>query len=142
VPVAEALASNDAFATLRAGVARLRSLETDLGDCLPDYLRTNVAATSAHDGVLTVLTPHSALAARLRHLEPKVVAVLRERGLAVDTVKVRIRPIAQKPAPAPKQARLSPTGLACLEALRASLEPSPLRDSLERMVGRHRQTEK
>lgn len=138
VPIVDALASNDAFAHLRAGVARLRALEDDLGACLPDYLRTNVAATSAHDGVLNLLTPHSALAARLRHLEPKMIAYLRERGWAVDTMKVRIRPIAQKPEPGPKMARISATGLACLDALRAGLEPSPLRDSLERMVARHR----
>lgn len=137
-PIVEALASNDAFAHLREGVARLRSLEKDLGACLPDYLRTNVAAASANDGVLTLLTPHSALAARLRHLEPKLVGFLRTRGWSVDVVKVRIRPLAPVPVVPPKAARLSATGLACLDALRAGLEPSPLRDSLEKMVGRHR----
>jgi hypothetical protein len=136
--IAEALAANDAFAPLREGVARLRALETDLSTCLPGYMRENVAAAGVQDGILTLLTPHSALAARLRHLEPKVVGVMRERGWAVDSVKVRIRPIAETPPPAPKQARISQAGLACLDALRAGLEPSELRDALERMVARHK----
>lgn len=137
-PVAEALATHDAFAQLRAGVARLRSLEEDLGRCLPDYLRTNVAAASANDGTLTLLTPHSALAARLRHLEPRIIGELRERGWSIDAVKIRIRPAAPVATVAPKTARMSPVGLACLESLRSSLEDSPLKDSLARLVSRHK----
>ena len=136
-PIVEALASSDAFTSLREGVARLQALEGDLGDCLPDYLRSNVAAAGTSDGVLTLLTPHNALAARLRHLEPKVVNALRERGWAVDALKIRIRPLAPTAAAQPKSARLSQTGLSCLQALRDTLEPSPLRDAIERMVGRH-----
>jgi hypothetical protein len=113
-------------------------LEDDLGRCLPDYLRTNVAAAAANDGTLTLLTPHSALAARLRHLEPRIVGELRERGWSIDVVKIRIRPLAPVPAVAPKTARMSPVGLACLESLRASLDDSPLKDSLNRLVSRHK----
>jgi len=50
---------------------------------------------------------------------------------------IRIRPLAPTAVAQPKSARLSQTGLSCLQALRDTLEPSPLREAIERMVGRH-----
>ncbi|MCP1118286.1 DciA family protein [Robbsia andropogonis] len=137
VAISDALASNDAFAALREGVARLQALETDIGACLPAYLCGNVSPAGTQDGTLTLLTPHNALAARLRHLAPTLVSALQARGWQIEAIKVRIRPVAATPPPQPKTARISPVGLACLDALRASLEPSPLKDALETMVSRH-----
>ena len=140
VAIGDALASNDAFAALREGVARLQALETDIRACLPEYLRGNVSPAGTEGDTLTLLTPHNALAARLRHLAPTLVSALQSRGWQINALKVRIRPIPAAPEPQAKTARLSPVGIACLDALRASLEPSPLKTALDTMVSRHRPT--
>lgn len=138
VAIGDALASNDAFAALREGVARLQALETDIRAALPDYLRGNVSPAGTEGDTLTLLTPHNALAARLRHLAPTLVSALQSRGWQIQAIKVRIRPIPVAPEPPRKTARISPVGIACLDALRASLDDSALKTALETMVSRHR----
>ena len=70
-PVAEVLGRTDAFAALRAGVEQIAALERDLRQLLPDYLATGIEPGFIKDGTLALFAAHSALAARLRHLEPR-----------------------------------------------------------------------
>ncbi|SDV49580.1 DUF721 domain-containing protein [Chitinasiproducens palmae] len=135
--IGEALAGNDFFAGLRAGIARRGQMTEHLDEILPGYLRGHVAPASIREGTLVLLARHNALAARLRHLEPQLVAALASRGWAVRALRVRIAPLPPVPAPPAKQAHLSATALACLESLTHELEPSTLRDALARIVARH-----
>ena len=136
-PLAEVLSRTDAFAPLRAGVEQIAAIQRDLNALLPDYLAASVEPGFIKDGTLALFTAHNALAARLRHLEPRLVADLQARGWALNSVRIRVRPQAVKdPAPA-KQARMTPTGAAALMALSETLEPSPLQAALARMAARH-----
>lgn len=137
-PVAEVLKRTDAFAALRAGVEQIAALERDLRELLPDYLGTSVEPSFIKDGVLALFAAHNALAARLRHLEPRLLSDLQQRGWAVNTLKIRVRPQAVKEAPLPKQARMTPVGADALHALSESLAPSPLQEALAKMAARHR----
>ncbi|MGI4812859.1 MAG: DciA family protein [Janthinobacterium lividum] len=138
--VREVLESSEGFSHLRSGVERVLALNADLSAALPDYLRERVTAAGIRDGVLVVLTQHGALAARLRQIEPTLVAHLQNRGWPVERLRMRVQPPTAAAAVTPvKQARLSATGLACLDALREQLDESPLKTSLERMVNRHAQ---
>ncbi|HTI18397.1 MAG TPA: DciA family protein [Trinickia sp.] len=137
-PVADLLGRSDTFAALRAGVEQIAALERDLAQLLPDYLATSVEPSFIKDGgALTLYAAHSALAARLRHLEPRLVADLQQRGWNVRSVAIKVRP---KTAPAPqppKQARMTPFGAASLRSLSEALPPSPLQTALARMAARH-----
>jgi hypothetical protein len=136
-PVGEVLNRTDAFAALRAGVEQIDALERDLRHLLPDYLATGVEPGFIKDGVLTLFAAHNALAARLRHLEPSLLADLQARGWAVTTLKVRVRPQqAKEPAPV-KEARMSPAGAHALRELSEALAPSPLQAALAKMAARH-----
>jgi len=136
-PVSEVLNRTDAFAALRAGVEQVASLQRDLTALLPDYLANHVEPGSIKDGTLTLFAAHNALAARLRQVEPRLLAELQKRGWPVSALRVRVRP---KDAPEPphvKQACMTTVGAAALRELADHLEPSPLQAALARMAARH-----
>ncbi|MEX3786859.1 DciA family protein [Paraburkholderia sp. BR14374] len=137
-PLAEVLGRTDAFAALRAGVEQIAALEKDLRELLPDYLATSVEPGFIKEGVLALFAAHNALAARLRHLEPRLLVDLQQRGWPVQSLKIRVRPQPLKEPPPVKQARMTPAGAAALQALSESLEPSPLQEALARIAARHR----
>jgi hypothetical protein len=123
---------------LRAGVEQIAALERDLAELLPDYLATSVEPGFIKDGVLAIFAAHNALAARLRHLEPRLVADLQQRGWAVESLKIRVRPRPVEAPPPIKQARMTRVGADALHDLSESLAPSPLQAALARMAARHR----
>lgn len=133
----DVLGRTDAFLALRAGVEQVTRLQKDLSELLPDYLAANVEPGFIKDGVLALFAGHNALAARLRHVEPRLLADLQQRGWPVDSLKVRVRPQAMKETMAPKQARMSAAGADALQALAETLEPSPLQEALAKMAARH-----
>ncbi|MFT4070018.1 DciA family protein [Paraburkholderia sp.] len=139
-PVAEVLGRTDAFAALRAGVEQIAALEKDLRELLPDYLATSVEPGFIKEGVLALFAAHNALAARLRHLEPRLLSDLQQRGWPVHALKIRVRPQLAKAPPPVKQARMTPAGATALQQLSESLAPSPLQEALARMAARHRRT--
>jgi hypothetical protein len=134
--VGDLLGQTDALASLRAGVRQVAALERDLGAILPDYLAPHVTVGTIKGEILTIFAGHSALAARLRHLERGLVQSLQQRGWPISSFKVKVKPEPAREAHV-KQARVSAVGVQCLSSLADSLEPSPLRDALERMVARH-----
>ena len=137
VPVSDLLDRSDALGRLRVGVQQATALAQDLARLLPDYLVPNVETGGIQDGTLTLLTGHGALAARLRHLEPGLVNELQQRGWPVKKLKIRISPQAMPPAPAAPKAHMSTAALASLSALCGSLDASPLRESLQRLIAHH-----
>ncbi len=140
-PVGEVLGRTDAFAALRAGVEQTAALERELRELLPDYLASSVEPGFVRDGALALFAAHSALAARLRHLEPRLVADLQQRGWNVRTITVKVRPRAAAEPPTPKMARMTPRGAEALHALSETLPPSPLKAALARMAARHRKSD-
>jgi hypothetical protein len=136
-PLAEVLKRTDAFAALRAGVEQTAALQRDLQQLLPDYLATSVEPGFIKDGVLALFAAHNALAARLRHLEPRLLSDLQQRGWAVNSLRVRVRPEPVKEAPPVKQARMTPAGAEALQTLSETLAPSPLQAALAKMAARH-----
>jgi hypothetical protein len=136
-PVAEVLGRTDAFAALRAGVEQIAALEHDLAQLLPEYLATSVEPGFIKEGALTLFAAHSALAARLRHLEPRLVAELQQRGWNVRALAVKVRPRAAAAPARPKEARMTPVGAAALRSLSEALPPSPLKAALAQMAARH-----
>jgi hypothetical protein len=136
-PLAEVLSRTDAFAPLRAGVEQIAAIQRDLNALLPDYLAASVEPGFIKDGTLALFAAHNALAARLRHLEPRLVTELQARGWALNSVRIRVRPQAVKEPPQPKQARMTPAGAAALATLSESLPPSPLQEALAKMAARH-----
>jgi hypothetical protein len=137
IAVLDLLERSDALGRLRVGVQQVSALADDLARLLPDYLTPNVDAGAIKDGTLTLLTGHSALAARLRHLEPGLVGQLQQRGWPVQKLRIKVQPRTAAPAPPPPKPPLSTAALTSLRALSAVLGTSPLQDSLQRMIAHH-----
>jgi hypothetical protein len=135
--ISELLGRADAYLALRAGVQQVAALQRDLSELLPDYLASNVEPGFIKDGVLALFAGHNALAARLRHIEPRLLADLQQRGWSVNSLKIRVRPQAMAESVAPKQARMSAAGADALKTLANTLEKSPLQEALARMAARH-----
>jgi hypothetical protein len=135
--LSELLGRTDAFLALRAGVEQVSALQRDLAELLPDYLGSNVDPGFIKDGVLALFAAHNALAARLRHIEPRLLLDLQQRGWAVNSLRIRVRPQSMKEETPAKQARMSPAGAEALQTLAETLEPSPLQEALARMAARH-----
>ena len=93
-------------------------MQRDLSTLLPDYLASSVEPGFIKDGVLTLFAGHNALAARLRHIEPRLLADLQQRGWAVNSLKIRVRPQPMQRATAPKQARMSRRRRRCVAGTR------------------------
>ncbi|WJF90664.1 DciA family protein [Paraburkholderia bonniea] len=140
-PAVDVLNRADAFAALRAGVEQIAALQGDLRQLLPDYLASSVEPGFIKGGVLALFAGHNALAARLRHLEPRLLADLQQRGWTVNALKIQVRPQAMKEPPPVKQARMTPVAVEALYALSESLAPSPLQAALARMSARHRRNQ-
>jgi hypothetical protein len=133
----DVLDSSEAFASLRGGIEQSVALQQALTLFLPDYLHGNVDPGMIKDGFLTLFTPHAALAARLRHLEPALLASMQARGWPVRGCKIKVRPRGMpEPTPA-KGANLSLVGAQCLRDLSEKMAPSPLQLALGRMANRH-----
>lgn len=115
----------------------MAALQRDLSTLLPDYLAANVEPGFIKDGVLALFAAHNALAARLRHIEPTLLADLQQRGWAVNSLRVRVRPQSMQDAVPPKQARMSAAGASALHELAETLAPSPLQEALAKMAARH-----
>ena len=133
----EVLGRTSEFLALRAGVEQVTALQRDLAALLPDYLGSNVEPGFIKDGVLALFAGHNALAARLRHIEPRLLVDLQQRGWAVNALKIRVRPQAMKEVVPPKQALMSAAGADALQTLAETLEPSTLQEALAKMAARH-----
>ena len=123
-PVAEVLNRTDAFAALRAGVEQIAALEKDLRDAAAGLSGDERASRAlSRKACWRCLPAHNALAARLRHLEPRLLADLQQRGWPVNALRIRVRPQPAKEPPPVKQARMTPVGADALQALSESLAP-------------------
>lgn len=136
-PIIEVLNRSDAFASLRGGIEQITAMQRDLACLLPEYLTANVEPGFIKNGILVLFAAHNALAMRLRHLEPRLVFNLQQRGWAVQALRIRVRPQPINTEIPEKQARMTPKGVEALLKLSESLAPSPLQAALTKMAKRH-----
>ncbi|WP_353193909.1 DciA family protein [Pandoraea pnomenusa] len=137
-PVTDLLSASDGAGSLLVAAGQLARLERDVHALLPAPLTASVKVTPPRDdGALVFLVANNALAARLRQQTPSLIEGLARRGWLIRAIRIRVSIATPEPVKPPKEARLPRQGLVSLRELRDSLEPSPLRDALARLVTRH-----
>jgi hypothetical protein len=116
---------------------RLDRLGQDLRTLLP---RVQLIPIKLEQQVLLVTAPSSALAARLRQYEPRLVDGLQARGWLVNRVKFRPNTVVIPEAPPPRKKEVVPSrAVDAMAALGASAGITPeLRAAIERFVARQR----
>jgi hypothetical protein len=138
--LSELLSSPGQSNVLERGHALL-ALQARLEKLLPESFRGQVFVADLKDGVLSLACAHSALASRLRSEGPRIAKSLSQQGLAVQQVKMMVRPdLPLYRGPDKPKAGLSQGALATLTKAEQALESGELKSVLGRMIRRHKKT--
>lgn len=129
----------DAGEDLQAVLEKARkilALSKHCVDLLPPELATQLRGANIRDDTLVLLAANPAAAAKLRLLAGRLGESLIQQGSKVKAVSVRVQPSAgpDQPPATHKNAQLSLPALGSLTALRDSLQDSPARAALDRMI--------
>ena len=88
----EYLDHGDGTSRLVPQAALLLAIRQQLSEVLPDNLRRSCVIANYKQGVVVVVAGTNATAAKLRHLEPRILEVLGKRGLKATGIKVDVQP--------------------------------------------------
>ena len=91
LPLARALDQNASLADLARRLAQSNARYAAIRDHLPEPLRAQVLAGPIDDAGWSLLVSNAAVAAKLRHLLPRLADTLREQGWPELPIRVRIR---------------------------------------------------
>ena len=139
--VTDFLRANDRIAALLPAVARNAALQKDCAAVLP-VLFEACSVLHFDAAQLTVASPSSALAAKLKQQLPKLQDALTGRGWQVSVIRIKVQPskISAKTPPA-KQLVMPSSAVSALAELHHSLEDSPsnqdLKAALSTLLQRH-----
>jgi hypothetical protein len=135
------LGEEDDFRSLAAQASRLLTIAQALKALHPQH---PVTVLGLDKGTLQLGGRNAAEAARIRQIEPRLVAQLRQQGIAVERLRVRSRP-SQSANTASSRGGLARTrqaipdaALAELDVVKLRLRPGRLSDALATLIGRQR----
>jgi len=134
----EFLQSSDKLSELLPAAQRVGQLQADCERLLPTLFAT-CSALQIREGQLNIAVPNAALATRLRQVLPKLQQDLREKGWAVDGIKLKVQPMpseAQRPSKKLSNSDLPGQAISSFSELANSLDDSPLRAALQALVAR------
>lgn len=121
---------------LTGQVKRLSALQATLADALPANLAASVALAVAETGELVLYADNGAVATKLKHLTPRILIFLQQRGIEVTGIRVQMQVgIRHNPLPQ-KQILLSLEGRKAIQDLAERIESSPLKAALEQLSRR------
>lgn len=112
---------------------RLQRLDAALQPHLPPEIQRLVRVASQEGQSLSLIARHSAAAARLRQLTPRLVSALREAGIPVLDIQVKVDTtlVAQRPQ---TERHLSAHALDSLGALQHELPDGPLKEAVAALL--------
>ena len=91
VPLARALDRNESLAGLTRRLAQSNARFAAISQHLPESLRAEVRAGPIDDAGWSLLASNAAVAAKLRHLLPRLIDTLHEQGWPELPIRVHIR---------------------------------------------------
>jgi hypothetical protein len=131
---------SDGIESLMPQAARLLQLRRHLTAALPEQLARSCEIANYKQGIVVIFAENGAIAAKLGHFRPKLIAYFSERGFEITAIETVVQvKIPQRPAGTNRAAPLSQAGLASLAGLAGSLPDSPLKQAVEQLVDRHKQ---
>lgn len=131
----EWLRADPSFAHLGEQTRTLAALQDAVRRCLPGMPLTVVAFQG---GRLVVGAAHAAVAAKMRQVEPSLIAALTRSGWVVESVRFKSQWQAPETGPA-RALKPAPgaSAIACVTALSEQVQHTQLRDALRRLAQRH-----
>ena len=123
--------------SLNRELRQLAALQNALAELLPGNLATSSGVALAKAGELTLFADNGAVAAKLKHMAPRILESLRQREFEITGIHVQVQVrIRDNPLPQ-KQISLSPEARTAIDLLSERLDASPLKSALKRFGRRN-----
>ncbi|MGA7749699.1 MAG: DciA family protein [Gallionella sp.] len=128
------LKDNQELRPLLTKVKVLAALQLHFTAVAPPHLTQSVQILSLQTGTLSIAVANAAIAAKLRQLAPELVALLQNRGCEVSGIRVKVQVSFDRLQPKPAPHKLSNTAQNALKELSLSLNDSPLKHALDKII--------
>jgi hypothetical protein len=129
----------DSLPELRAlnrELRQLATLQSALSEVLPGNLATSATVALVKAGELILYADNGAVAAKLRHMAPRILTSLRQLGYEITGIRVQVQVRIRDNSLPQKQISLSAEARNAIDLLSERLDASPLKAALKRL-GRH-----
>lgn len=124
--IGDLLDKNREFSPVLRWRERLQRLDAALTPHLPPEMRRTVRVASQEGQRLCLVARHAAAAARIRQLTPRLIAALREAGIPVLEITIKVDTTLQAQRPQVERS-LTPHALESLADLQQRLPDGPLK---------------
>lgn len=112
----------------------LSALQAHFTAVAPPHLAQSVQVLSLQTGTLSIAATNASVASKLRQLAPELVVLLQNRGCEVSGIRVRVQVSFDRLQPKPAPHKLSKAAQYALQDLSLSLNDSPLKIALDRLI--------
>jgi hypothetical protein len=138
--VLDFLQRHEGAAGLMPTADRLLKLRRDLLTILPAALLETCEVSGFDDQAVVLRVSSASAAAKLRQMLPRMRDGLIDRGWNIGTIRIRVKPritsVTSTPWRSPQRADITSKGVEAFSRLGSSLEDSPLKSAIERLVRR------
>ncbi|PWT76296.1 MAG: hypothetical protein C5B46_01340 [Proteobacteria bacterium] len=117
-------------------VKKLSALQQSYAAALPSELSRRTRVSFERSGTVVVFADNGAVAAKLRHLAPRIVSEIVKAHPEVTSIRVEVQVAQSSMGPARTRPSIGLRGLASLVKLRDALPEAPLRAALSRLITR------
>jgi len=130
------LNGNQELLPLLAKAQALSALQRHFISVTPPHLAqsSQVQVLGLQLGTLSIAVANAAVAAKLRQLAPELAVLMQSRGCEVSGIRVKVQVSFNRLQPKPPPNKLSKTAQNALDELSRSLNDSPLKLALEKMI--------
>lgn len=130
------LNGNQELRPLLAKAQALSALQRHFISVAPPHLAQSgqVQVLGLQLGTLSIAVANATAAAKLRQLAPELVVLMQNRGCEVSGIRVKVQVSFDRLQPKPAPHKLSKTAQNALNELSQSLNDSPLKLALEKMI--------
>lgn len=128
------LSGSQELCPLLTKVQALSALRRHFVNVAPAHLAQTAQILSLQSGILNIAVGNATIAAKLRQLVPELVALLRNKGCEVSGIRVKVQVSYDHRQPASPPRRLGKTARNALGELSQTLNDSPLKLALKKMI--------
>ena len=112
----------------------LLGLQSHFVSVAPHHLAQSCQVLSLQAGTLSIAVGNATVAAKLRQLAPELVNLLQNRGCEVSGIRVKVQVAVSYSQPGRPPRKLSKTARSTLNELKDSMNESPLKLALEKII--------
>jgi len=132
--IGSVLASLKELQAINVRIKRLSALQQAYARVVPAELARGSRVAFERSGTVVVRADTSAIAAKLRHLAPRLVAEIVKFDREVTSIRVELQIVQSSKTKSVQPPQIGPNGRLSLTSLRDSLPDTPLRQALCRLL--------